>query len=145
MWKQLVQGQIFILLKMQWTRQQSWPLRRLRKRPKKAWRMERCFPAELAAFFEIVGTPFHYLTYIKHYKTDGWWVVGMEFAFMTLLVKDVLTGIGDRWSKILKGRYCMGSFCSAEAKGCNYLVLGLEKKAVIKAREEAQDWQTYDT
>ena len=26
----------------------------------------------------------------------------------------------------------------------NYLVLGLEKKAVIKAREEAQDWQRYD-
>ena len=35
-------------------------------------------------------------------------------------------------------------FFSAEAKGCNYLMLGLEKKAVIKAREEAQDWQTYD-
>lgn len=67
----------------------------------------------------------------------------MEVAFVTLLIKDVL--IGDRWSKSLKGRYCMGSFFSAVAKGCNYLVLGLEKKAVIKAREEAQDWQTYDT
>ena len=30
------------------------------------------------------------------------------------------------------------------AEGCNSLVLGLEKKAVIKAREEAQDWQRYD-
>lgn len=26
----------------------------------------RCFPAELAAFFEIVGTTFDYLMYIKH-------------------------------------------------------------------------------
>ena len=30
------------------------------------------------------------------------------------------------------------------ATGCSGLMLGLEKKAVIKAREEAQDWQTYD-
>lgn len=71
----------------------------------------------------------------------------MEFALMTLFIKDVL--IEDRWSKTLKGRYCNGfdalMFFSAVAKGCNYLVLGLEKKAVIKAREEAQDWQTYDT
>ena len=36
-------------------------------------------------------------------------------------------------------------FFSAVAKGCNHPVLGLEGKAVIQAREEAQDWQRYDT